>query len=545
MNSSSPPAAAPTASQLPCSPNRRFPGIAGTVLRLAAGLSLVLAGAAVRTTAAEDPSPAAKATAEKPTPPVPKEESSVTHHQAKIGGQGFSYTADAGNLLIPAGDDPAASVFYVAYTRDGVKGAEQRPITFLYNGGPGSATLWLHVGSFGPRAVETANAQPTGPAPYRIVDNPDSLLDRTDLVFIDAVGTGFSRVVGKGETKDFWGVDPDVAAFAKFITRYVTLHQRWNSPKFLFGESYGTLRSAALVDALQHQGMSFNGVILLSSVMDYAELTSPVLDEPCEDLLPSYAAIAWYHDKLADKPADLGAFLQQARAYAVGPYAQALAQGDALPDAEREAVAERLHGFTGLSVAYLKETNLRVQPGRFRKELLRDERRMVGRYDGRFEGIDFDSAGETATFDASEAAIKGAFTAAFHAYLAGELATTRDTPYEVLNEEVLKKWDFKHELPAYLHPYYTYPQAYVIDDLGQAMRENPRLKVLSANGLFDLATPFFGTERALHHLQLDASLRGNLWFRYYSSGHMVYLNPEARKALRADLAAFYDSAAPP
>jgi carboxypeptidase C (cathepsin A) len=512
------------------------------LLRLALLACTALAAGGMAAAADPDDSPPAEKKADLP---VPKEESSITHHQARIADQEIAYTAAAGNLLIRKGDDPVASMFYVAYTRDGVKDPERRPVTFFYNGGPGSATLWLHMGSFGPRMVETANAEPTGPAPYRVADNGASLLDRTDLVFIDAISTGFSRLAGKGRGKDFWSVDGDVEAFGKFITRYVTLNRRWNSPKFLFGESYGTLRSAALVYHLQQQGMAFNGVVLLSSVLNYDSLISPGLDEPLVNILPSYAAIAWYHDKLPQKPGDMGAFLQQARDFASGEYAQALAMGQSLPEAQLEAVAEKLHAFTGLSVAYLKEANLRVKPGRFRKELLRGERRTVGRYDWRFEGIDFDAAGETPSSDPAEMAIKGAFAAAFNSYVAGELNYSHDGPYEVRSSEFsYEAWDFKHKLPEYLEMKVPFPLAYVVDDLGQAMRENPHLKVLSANGYFDLATPFFGTERDLHHMELEPGLRDNLAFRYYPSGHMVYLNPEAQKLFRADLAAFYDSAAP-
>ncbi|MFI5337615.1 MAG: S10 family peptidase [Opitutales bacterium] len=482
----------------------------------------------------------------KAEPPVPKEESSVTHHQVMIGGQEIAYTATAGTLLIRKGDDPVASVFYVAYTRDGMKDPGQRPVTFFYNGGPGSSTIWLHMGSFGPRIIETANAQPTGPAPYHVVNNGDSLLDRSDLVFIDAVSTGFSRVVGKGEGKNFWGVDGDVEAFGNFITRYITLNHRWNSPKFLFGESYGTTRSAALVYHLQKQGMSFNGVVLLSTVLDFAELISPDLDEPLVNILPTYAAIAWFHDKLPHKPAELGAFLQQVRDFATGDYAQALARGHSLSAAQADAVAAKLHEFTGLSTAYLREANLRVSPDRFRKELLRDERRTVGRYDGRFEGIDIDAAGESPASDPSETSVSGAFTAALNGYLADELNFSHETPYHVFSADFsFRDWDWKHKLPDYRHFPIPYPMAYVVDDLGQAMRENPGLKVLSANGYFDLATPFFGTERDLYHMQLEPGLRDNLSFAYYPSGHMVYLNAEARKAFRADLAKFYDRAAKP
>ena len=477
---------------------------------------------------------------------IPKEQSSVSHHQVKIGGEEISYTATAGNLLIRNDDDPVASMFYVAYTRGGVKDMDHRPVTFFYNGGPGSSTIWLHMGSFGPRIVETANAQATGPAPYHIVNNEDSLLDRSDLVFIDAVGTGYSKIVGKGQGTNFWSTDGDVDAFGKFITRYVTVNHRWNSPKFLFGESYGTTRSAALVYHLENQGMDFNGVVLLSSVLNYITSEAPDLDEGYVNSLPTYAAIAWFHDKLPNKPADLGAFLQQARDFASGEYAEALAKGDSLPAAQEDAVAEKMHEFIGLSVQYLKEANLRIDDDRFRKELLRDERRTLGRYDARFEGIDFDAAGEDPTYDASDSAIMGAFTAAFNSYANDELNYTNDTPYVAAGGKVSPRiWNFEHKLPSYLDYSKPFPLPYVVDDLGQAMRENPHLKVLSANGYFDVATPFFNTERDLHSMQLDPTLRSNVTFTYYPSGHMVYLNPAARKEFRADLAKFYDIAAKP
>jgi carboxypeptidase C (cathepsin A) len=474
---------------------------------------------------------------------IPKEESSVTHHRVTISSQEIAYTATAGNLLIRKDDDPIASMFYVAYTRDGATNLDNRPITFFYNGGPGSATIWLHMGSFGPRIVQTANAQPTGPAPYHVVNNGDSLVDRSDLVFIDAVGTGFSRIVGKGTGTNFWGVDADVETFGKFITRYVTVNHRWNSPKVLFGESYGTPRSAALVYHLQEQGMHFNGVVLLSSILNYAK-RAPGLDEAFVDMLPTYAAIAWFHSKVPNKPADLAAFLQQARDFASGEYAQALAKGQTLPAAQLDATANRLHEFTGLSVSYVKNANLRVNPSRFRKELLRDDRRTVGRYDGRFEGIDFDAAGEEPSSDPSSTAITGAFTAAFNNYLADELHYSHDLPYQVRSMEANRNWDMKHKLPEYFNSQRPYPLPCTVDDLAQAMRENPGLKVLSANGYFDLATPFFETERDLNGAELDQSLCGNVTFRYYPSGHMVYLNPEARKTFRVDLGKFYDSAAP-
>jgi carboxypeptidase C (cathepsin A) len=462
-----------------------------------------------------------------------------SHHSVKIGGHSIGYTATAGTLTLR--DDkgePQASVFYVAYTVDGKP--ERRPVTFLYNGGPGSSSVWMHMGSFAPLRIETASPQPTAPAPYTLVPNADSLLDKTDLVFVDAVGTGFSRPLGKAQDKDFWGVDQDISAFARAIQRYVSINKRWNSPKFLYGESYGTTRSAALVDALQDQGMSINGVILMSSILNYG-IRMPGYDENYIGYLPSYAAAAWYHGKLADKPADLGSFLDQVRRYASGPYAAALAQGQNLSEAEADAVARQVAAYTGLSADFVKEANLRVDPARFRKELLRGERRTLGRYDSRFEGIDADAAGETPDYDASDTGISGAFVAAFHQYLADQLGYRTDLDYRPTFGDIIRKWDWKHKAAGQRQPL---PTAYVAGDLAHAMRTNPHLKVLSVNGYFDFATPFFITEYDLAHMNLDASLRSNLKFVYYPSGHMIYLNPEALKALKSDLARFYDEAAP-
>ena len=486
-----------------------------------------------------DAAPDAKA-AHKDEKPIPPERTAVSHGSVEVAGRSIRYTATAGTLLIrdDKTEKPNASVFYVAYTVDPGRHASARPITFLYNGGPGSSSVWLHMGAVSPVRVESASAAATPPPPYHLGPNPYSLIDRTDLVFIDAVGTGFSTPVGKGKGKDFWGVDQDLDAFAKAITRYVTINQRWNSPKFLFGESYGTTRSAALVDKLQDQGMAFNGVVLLSSILNYAA-NSPGLDHRYVGALPSYAAIAWYHDKVQDKPADMAAFVEQARVFAAGEYAAALAKGQNLSATERDAVVAKLSHFTGLGVKYLEEANLRVDPSRFRKELLRDERRTLGRYDARYEGIDLDAAGETPDYDASDTAISGAFTAAFNNYLENTLKWTSDTPYKTTNFEIIRSWDWKHKSGDSRWPQ---RMPYVAGDLAAAMRQNPKLQVLSANGYFDLATPFFATEYDLSHMQLDPSLRGNLEFRYYPSGHMVYLNVDALKMFKGDLDVFYDRA---
>ena len=473
--------------------------------------------------------------------PAPKETSSVTQHTLGLNGQTLHYTATAGNLLIRDGDNkPNGSMFYVAYTLDGAQ-AKTRPVTFLYNGGPGSSTLWLHMGSFGPMRIETDSPKATAPAPYHLVPNQYSLLDKTDLVFIDAMGTGFSKPVGKGTLKDFLGVDEDVTAFNHFIARYITVNQRWNCPKFLIGESYGTTRSAALSYSLQKSGISLNGVVLVSSILNYND-HSPGLDNDYIYNLPSYAAIAWYHNKLANKPSDMKSFIEEVRTYARGPYAEALSQGQNLSASEVDQVAQKVSQMTGLSVKYLKDANLRVSASEFRKELMRDDRRTLGRYDARFEGIDMNSIGATPSSDPSDTGITGAFVAAFHNYLASDLKFTTDDVYKATAYGPNFKWDWKHTAPDGQGYRGQQRAPDVALDLGAAMRENPHLKLFSANGYFDLATPFFETESDISHMQLEPSIRQNIHFGYYPSGHMIYLNVDALKQLRSDLDQFYSSA---
>jgi carboxypeptidase C (cathepsin A) len=478
-----------------------------------------------------------------------REKAVTTQHSVTINGRSIGYRATAGTLTIR--DDagkPDASVFYVAYTvGEGGEGG-RRPVTFLYNGGPGSASIWLHMGSFGPVRVATASPEATAPAPYQLVPNADSLLDKTDLVFVDAIGTGYSHGLAKpkegekekeeNQNKRFWGTDQDIEAFGRFIARYVTVNKRWNSPKFLFGESYGTPRSAGLSKYLEEHGVALNGVVLLSSILNYGSRL-PGLDNDFINLLPTYAAIAWYHNKIANKPANIESFVEEARVFARGEYSVALAKGQDLSPAELDAVAQKVSHFTGLSVSYLKEANLRVSQPRFRKELLRGERRTLGRYDGRFEGIDADAAGENPETDPSDTAIRGAFTAAFNDYIERELHYTSDVPYATSAGSAIRDWDWKHAVRGSQRPV---PLPIMISDLSEAMRTNPHLKVMSANGWFDLATPFFATEYDLAHLDIDPKLRSNLTFTYYPSGHMVYLNLDALRQFKVDLAKFYDSA---
>ena len=465
---------------------------------------------------------------------------SITHHQGVIGGRPIAYTATAGTLTLRDDDGkPTASMFYVAYTVGDGHGSP-RPVTFFYNGGPGSSTVWLHMGSLGPVRVATESPLATHNAPYELVNNNDSLLDKSDLVFLDAVGAGFSRPVGDTKLSAFWGTDQDIDAFAHGIERYLTINDRWNSPKFIFGESYGTTRSAGLSYRLQEDGVQLNGVILLSSILNYGR-RDPGFDQEMINYLPSYAAAAAYHNRLAQAPTDIPAFLKEVRQWARGPYAEALAEGQDLDPASRNAIAQKMSGYTGLPVDFIQQSNLRVSPSRFRKELLRDQRLTLGRYDDRFTGMDTDAAGEAPSYDPSDTGITGAFVSAFHHYLTSELDYRTDMSYRPTYYLSGTQWDFKHKPPG-SRSNFDVTEADVALDLSAAMRQNPHLLVYSLNGIYDLATPFFGTEYDLGHMELDPQVKGHVRFAYYPSGHMVYLNPQALTQMKADLARFYDEA---
>jgi carboxypeptidase C (cathepsin A) len=474
--------------------------------------------------------------------PVASEARVVTHHTITADGRTIAYDATAGTLTLR--DDqgkPTASMFYVAYVAEGGTGDHRRPVTFFYNGGPGSCSVWLHLGSFGPVRVVTDAPDATPGPPFQVVTNTDTLLGKPDLVFLDAIGTGYSRVLGDTKEEKYWGVDTDIEAFAKAITRYVTLNERWNSPKFLFGESYGTTRTAGLVYALQKQSVQFNGVTILSSILNFGAVLDG-FDRNFVSLLPTYAAAAWYHGKVTPKPADLAAFLREVRDYAGGPYLLALDKGQNLSDDEENAVAQKVSAYTGLSTTFLKQNHLRVSLSRFRKELLRSEHRTIGRYDSRFLAMDADDAGERPEIDPSSVYSGGAFVAAFHDYVSTQLNYHTDLDYRLRAADANKKWEWQHTQPGESSPT---PLVDVALDLAAALRGNPHLQVLSLNGWYDMATPFFQTEYDLSHMLLDPSLRGHVRYGYYPSGHMVYLNPEALKLMKADVARFYDVAAPP
>lgn len=474
------------------------------------------------------------------TAPEPKEESSVTDHTIRIGNETIPYKATAATILIK--DDkgePTASIFYIAYTRSDVKDLSHRPLAFLYNGGPGSSSIWIHMGAYGPKRVVTANASATPPAPYQLVDNQYSLIDKCDEVFIDPVGTGFSHAVGKAQNKDFWGVDSDVRSLAQFINTYISRNNRWNSPKFLIGESYGTFRSAALGNYLQsHDGMYLNGIVLMSNVLDLGTISF----YPGEDLayklyVPSYAATACYH-KLLTCPTDLTGFLQQARQFAAGEYADALMKGDTISDSEKAAVAKKLSQFTGLSEDYIMKADLRVNLPQFMAELQRSRGLDTGRLDARFSGYAVDPLAEYAFSDPQSDAITGAFTAAFNDYVRQELKFGQNEHYNVAAQFGGAQWDWKHGRGGY-----GFPGAPNVEpDLVQALVTNPDLKVQVENGLFDLATPFFETEYEMQHLGLPKKLQGNITLKYYDAGHMMYVLPSELAKLSANVHAFIESA---
>jgi len=470
--------------------------------------------------------------------PVPSEHAVATQHTLTLGRTRLAYTATAGNLLIrDAQGEPDASLFYVAYTRNAEHGERTaRPVTFAFNGGPGAASVFLLMGSFGPKRVRTATPAPTPPAPYRVTDNPDSLLDKTDLVFVDAVGTGYSRLVGHGEPAHVYSVDGDLDTFVRFIDRYLSANSRWNAPKFLMGESYGTARAAMLSYRLLERGIALNGVVLLSSILN-SYIEAPGYDRRYVFYLPSYAAAAWAHGKLGTpKSSALPALLDEVRAFAEGPYAAALAKGDALGDAQRDAVAAQVARYTGLDPQYVASARLRVGPSRFRKQLLHERGVSVGRYDARVEGDDRDPTSSSPDFDASERYVTSAFDAAFHAHLADDLHYVSAERYRIFNDEALARWHWQHASREG-----TEALPYAAGDLGDALRQNPRLCVFSANGYFDLATPFFSTEYDLAHLGLPAQQRGRITVAHYMSGHMIYLDDDALHAFKTDLARFYDS----
>ncbi len=456
---------------------------------------------------------------------APEEKSSVTHHRARVGGEEIAYTATAANYVIKADDGtPKATFFFVAYTRDNTPDAAKRPLSFVYNGGPGSASLFTHMG-LGPRRVVL---QPDGrgmPAPYTVEDNRDSFLDATDLVFVDAISTGYSRPAPGQNPNQFHGVIEDANWFSDFIYQYVTRNQRWASPKFLIGESYGTTRSAELSGVLQERHQLYlNGIVLLSTVA----FSNFGADDRTIYFLPTYVTSAWYHHLL---PSDLQNLsieevAQKAREFAHGEYAQALDKGDRLTGAEYQKVVQDISHFTALSPKFIEECNLRVSPFRWFKELERDKRRTIGRLDSRFEGMEADAAGERPDYDPSEASYEGAFVATFQDYVRRELKWDSDMYYTVT---------------ARVQPWDQTGNTQVAEVLRAAMTQQTYLKVLVLCGYYDLATPFNGIEHTVNHMGLEPPIRKNISFAYYESGHMVYIDQKMDDKLHRDVDAFINA----
>ncbi len=474
-------------------------------------------------------------TAKSESPP-PKEQTIKTHHTVSIDGQQVKFTATVGTILLKEeAGKPKASIFYIAYTKDDVKDKSRRPVTFSFNGGPGSSSVWLHLGLLGPRRILMDEKGFALPPPYKLVNNEYSLLDETDLVFIDPVTTGFSRAVPGEDPKQFHGVEEDIHSVGEFIRLYTTRWERWSSPKFLIGESYGTTRAAGLAGYLQDRhGLYLNGIMLISSILNFETASfNPGNDLPYVLFLPTYTATAWYHHKLPPElQQDLKQTLKEVEEFARGEYATALFKGDAMSPEERQQIVHKLARYTGLSPEYIERSNLRVKIFRFVKELLRDQRRTVGRLDSRFTGIDRDAAGEAFEYDPSYAAIQGPFTAMMNDYVRTQLDFKSDLPYEILTGRV-RPWNYGKYKNRYVD---------VAETLRAAMTKNPALKVFVANGYFDLATPFFATEYTFNHLQLDPELRGHVSMGFYEAGHMMYINRASLVRLKADLADFIRSA---
>ncbi|MDE2082180.1 MAG: peptidase S10 [Burkholderiales bacterium] len=494
-----------------------------------------------------------------------KEVTQVTQGTLTVRGKTLAYRAVAG--LLPVDDDkdePSAVMSYVAYFGKTAPGAPARPVLFLYNGGPGSSSVWLHMGAFGPKRVLTGNGQRGPAAPYRLVDNEDTLLDVADLVFIDAPGTGFGRIVAVAKDKaqerallvekekGYWGVDQDAQAFARFIKKFLTRNNLWNAPRYLFGESYGTTRSAVLVNLLQDRyDIDMNGVLLLSQILNFSFSPDEPNYAPGDDLayalaLPTYAATAWYHQRLpawADRsPQTLDRLVAAAQQFALGEYLSALTAGARLDPAQRHAVAEKLGSFIGLPVPYLEKAQLRVDGGTFSNQLLADQGLSTGRLDTRYSGPSLDPLAKSAEYDPQSAAISSAYVSVYNDYVRNVLKFGADLDYRP-SAPVWRLWDWKHQPPGAYAP--RQQTLNVMTDLAAAMRVNPRLKVANFAGLYDLATPFAAAEFELEHLPIPSALRANIEVHRYPAGHMMYDDPASLARLHDAVARFLRETATP
>ncbi|MGD8326731.1 MAG: peptidase S10 [Sphingomonadales bacterium] len=467
--------------------------------------------------------------------PIPDPKVFTTEHQGRFNGQSVKYTVTAGETYLhDEKDKPIASIWSIAYVANTKGNSSNRPVTFVFNGGPGSASLWLHMGVFGPKRINLpSDAMDDGAPPYDIINNDQSPLDVTDLVFIDPVGTGYSRPLGDTEGKEFWGVDQDAKSIAEFVRIWITKNKRWNSPRYIAGESYGTTRAAALTDKLQDgfNGISVNGVILISAILDFQtarfQTGNPL---PFIGFLPTYAATHWYHNLKDTGSVTLADHVAEARRFAVEDYAPALLKGDRLNDAEKAAIRSKLSDLTGLSEDYLDDTNLRINIARFAKEFGRDEGFTVGRFDSRFKGKDFDDAGENYDDDPSGYAIAGGYTSAINHYMATELGVDLTREYKVLDFTPGRNWDWSQDGSGR-----GFGNINVAPMLGEAMRENSDLRVLLACGYYDLATPFFAAETTL---ATNGFVKDRTVKTFYEAGHMMYLHHPSLAKLSKDIRDF-------
>ena len=469
---------------------------------------------------------------------VPDPTRFVTEHRARFNGETVEFTATAGETYVRDKDgEPKASIFTFAYTKTKLADGEARPVTFVWNGGPGSASLWLHMGTFGPKRVSVpSDAGYPGAPPYPILDAPETILDVTDLVFVDPVGTGYSRALGKHESKEFWGLNEDARSMAEFIQTWVTENGRWNSPRFLLGESYGTTRGAAVAKILEDDlMMSLNGIIFISQALDYQGSTPYIRDNIIAHItyVPTMSATAWYHGKIQPMPEDLEVFLEQSRAFATDELMPALFKGNSLNEAERARIRDRLAYFTGLSPEYVERANLRVQGTRFAKELLREDGLAIGRLDARYVSDEIDDLDADPEGDAASLAISSAFKAALMDFMRNDLNVDWDRIYLApADEELSGQWryrtvpDGKSYEPMFVN---------TARDLATALRINPSLKVLMASGYYDLVTPFFDAEYTLNRHDIR---REQIEYTYYGGGHMMYVNEPSRAQLLNDTRAF-------
>lgn len=464
-----------------------------------------------------------------------KEETSETIHSIKIDDSDISYKAVTGTLIQKDAQGKAkASLFYIAYIKEGENDLSKRPITYCFNGGPGSSSVWMHLGTLGPRRI-VINEEICAAQVYQLVDNAYSILNVTDLVFIDPVSTGYSRPAAGEDAKQFYGVKEDIQSIAEFIRLYTTKNNRWSSPKFLAGESYGTIRATGLAEKLhKEERLYLNGILLISSVLNYQTLTDPTKgnDLPYVLFLPSYTAAAWHYKKLPDDlQKDLKQTLKDAQDFAVNEYSVALMKGDAIDEKSRQDTIAKLARYTGLSQDYIDRANMRISSMRFVKELLRNEKRTLGRFDCRVLGIDADSCGQFFDYDASFERELGIYKAAIQDYLKTELKWSREDDYKVLAN--VQPWNYGEYMNQYLN---------VADDLREVITRNAKLHIFVASGYYDLATPYFGTDYTFNHLGLDPTLRARITMEYYEGGHMMYTELSNLKKLNQDLRKFITSA---